>query len=380
MRQANASRADAPSNEPAGPYATPEIDHDTELVAGFYAAAAGTAEWDAAWSALCATFGATCGLFYSLSRAGAAPHIVAAHNLPFAAGPDGANGAGIIAPHPACLDRFTAPDLPPTNAMHLLGVTVALEGTALMGMTLHRTIECKRFNEADRRALAGLCRHAASAMRLEAALDNGRAAVGVIRASALDLNPHGVVICTATGSLVFANTAARTMTEAGLIALGFGRACLGGLSLAQSAKLEAMITSVASGRAGGCVRIDRSGLAPLAAIVEPLPIRMAPALSAAIPTPTRAGASRSAQALVLISLRDLGATTDAAPSHLMDLFGLTAAEAGIVPQLIAGDSAALIAQSRGVTGNTVKAQTARILAKTGAANLRALAAIIATIG
>jgi DNA-binding NarL/FixJ family response regulator len=108
----------------------------------------------------------------------------------------------------------------------------------------------------------------------------------------------------------------------------------------------------------------------LAAIVDPLPLSLA-----AVAQPAGRG-----QSLVLITLRDLSATSDSAASHLMDLFGLTAAEAGIVPQLLAGDSVSLIAQSRGVAVSTVKAQAAKVLAKTGAANLRALATMIAALG
>ncbi len=63
----------------------------------------------------------------------------------------------------------------------------------------------------------------------------------------------------------------------------------------------------------------------------------------------------------------------------MDLFGLTAAEAAIVPQLLEGDTAHLIAQSRGVSAATVRGQAARVLAKTGAANLRALATMVTAL-
>jgi DNA-binding CsgD family transcriptional regulator len=51
-----------------------------------------------------------------------------------------------------------------------------------------------------------------------------------------------------------------------------------------------------------------------------------------------------------------------------------------LPQLLAGDSAALIAQSRGVQVATIRTQAARVLAKTGASNLRALASMVAALG
>jgi DNA-binding NarL/FixJ family response regulator len=48
--------------------------------------------------------------------------------------------------------------------------------------------------------------------------------------------------------------------------------------------------------------------------------------------------------------------------------------------LLEGDSITLIAQSRGVSAATVRAQAAKLLEKTGAANLRALASMIAALG
>jgi len=82
---------------------------------------------------------------------------------------------------------------------------------------------------------------------------------------------------------------------------------------------------------------------------------------------------------VLITLRDLAATADIAACQLMELFGLTAAEAAIVPQLVEGETAHQIAQSRGVTAATVRGQMARILVKTKAANLRALATMVTVL-
>jgi DNA-binding NarL/FixJ family response regulator len=127
---------------------------------------------------------------------------------------------------------------------------------------------------------------------------------------------------------------------------------------------------VGGGRAGGTARISRHAGGPvIAATVEPLPVRLETAL-----------AGRWHRTLVMISLRDLGATADASPALLIDLFGLTAAEAGILPQLLAGDTASMIAQSRGVAVSTVKAQVSKVLAKTGAGNLRALATMISSLG
>jgi DNA-binding NarL/FixJ family response regulator len=351
---------------------------DADLIAGFYAAAAQAQDYSGPWSALCDAFKADTGLLYRQSRPTASPDILAAQNW---------SGSEQATPHawadirvpglpntaaPPSLAAFDASEQPPARALRVLRATVHLDGTALIGMGLHRADDAPAFDDADRRALDGLGRHVASALRLEAMLGAARN-TSAIRAAALDLHPHGVVVSTGMGGLVFANRAAREIAEAGGLQLGVSRACLAGLRPSEAARLERLIVSVAAGGDGGCVRIDRgAGLPLVAAIVEALPVQMADLE----PVAARRGAP---SALVQISLRDLGATTDASPSALFDLFGLTPAEAGIVPQLLAGDSASLIAQSRGVAVSTVKAQCAKILVKTGAANLRALSMMIAMI-
>ena len=360
---------------------------DADLIAGFYAAAAHAQDYSGPWSALCAAFKADTGLLYRQSRPAASPDILAAQNWPgFGRDPSAprpradihqkagnscvpmdANTAALPS-----LAAFDASEQPPARALHVLRATVQLDGTALIGMGLHRAGGTPAFDDADRRAFDGLGRHVASALRLEGMLAAARNS-GAIRAAALDLHPHGVVVCTGSGGLVFANRAGRAIAEAGGLQLGVSRACLSGLRPSEAARLERLIASVAAGRDGGSVRIDRGpGLSLVAAIVEALPIH-----PVGLPPGTGREAGRSV--LVQISLRDLGATTDASPAILMDLFGLTPAEAGIVPQLLAGDSASLIAQSRGVAVSTVKAQSAKILIKTGAANLRALSTMIAMI-
>jgi DNA-binding CsgD family transcriptional regulator len=360
-----------------------------DLIAGFYEAAAHSAGWNGAWSALCAAFDADTGLLYRQSQPSAPPLILAARNWPRQAhglpagrvvpmapchaprGAHGLDGQQSPAPRMDAPAAFDPLALPASAAFHVLRATVPLDGTALVGMGLHRPVESPRFTFADGQALDGVGRHVAAALRLETLLAAERAA-SALRGAALDLYAHGVIIARADGAVLFANTAARAIGAAGGITLG--HAGIGLCKADEAARLEALIAGVATGGQGGCMRITRrTGPALLAAMVDPLPVAM----------PEQAGVKltdaqpEGCGAMVLITLRDLAATADASPSQLMDLFGLTAAEAGIVPQLLAGDSASLIAQSRGVGMGTVKAQASRVLAKTGAANLRALSAMLA---
>jgi DNA-binding CsgD family transcriptional regulator len=348
-----------------------------DLIAGFYAAATHADRWNGALSALCAAFDADQGLLYRQSRPSGLPTVVAARNWPASAGrvtlvPPAASRAS---PAAAILDSLLPPQ---AGGRHIISATVMLDGTALVGMGLHRQVDAPHFTEADRDALDGVGQHVAAALRLEALLEAERTACA-IRSAALDQYAHGVLIATGSGTLVFANQAARAIAAAGGLVLGHGPACIGRMRPDEASKLEALITSVAGGGMGGCARITRAGMPVVAAIVEPLPAGMAdPALIAGL---RASGLDDAAgERLALISLRDLGATTDAAASYLIDLFGLTAAEAGIVPQLLAGETVSLIAQSRGVAVSTVKTQAAKVLAKTGAANLRALTTMISALG
>jgi DNA-binding CsgD family transcriptional regulator len=352
---------------------------DPDLIAGFYAAATHADRWNGALSALCAAFEADKGLLYRQSRPSGRPTVVAARNWPAATGRVVLAAPRSASPPPAILDSLLPPQ---AGARHVISATIALDGTALVGMGLHRKRDAPDFTEADRAALDGVGQHVAAALRLEALLRAERTACA-IRGAVLDQYAHGVVIATGGGALIFANQVARTIAAAGGLVLGQGPACIGRLRPDEAARLEALITSVAGGGMGGCARITRAGLPVVAAIVEPLPAGMAdPGLLAGLGGRPGAGGLDDAagERLALISLRDLGATTDASASYLMDLFGLTAAEAGIVPQLLSGDSVSQIAQSRGVAVSTVKTQAARVLAKTGAANLRALATMIAALG
>jgi DNA-binding CsgD family transcriptional regulator len=61
---------------------------------------------------------------------------------------------------------------------------------------------------------------------------------------------------------------------------------------------------------------------------------------------------------------------------LTELFELTKAEAAIVPLLLSGVTADHVANLRGVSLLTIQSQIRHILAKTGSANLRALAALV----
>jgi len=334
---------------------------DPELIAGVYDAAAHPERWNTAWAAVCYAFDAENGLLFEQDDPSAAPRILAATNWEIAA--------------PRLMGEFYRPvgaPTPPPGAGgmlyrglfgHVLTTTIPLEGAALAGLGLQRTTTRAEFAGADRAALDHVARHVAAALRLEKLLTEERHA-SAMRGAALDRFSHGAVIVASDGAILFANDPALRLAATGGLLLGDAGDGLSCDRPDEADRLAALIHRAATRGEGGSTRITRPGRhAILAATVEPLM--------------SGAGADRR---LVLVTVRDLAATSDAAQADLMGLFGLTGAEAAIVPQLLAGDSAALIAQSRGVTVATIRAQAARVLAKTGAANLRALASMIAALG
>lgn len=367
---------------------------EPDLIARIYEAAADPDLWQATWLAVCRAFSADGGMLFYQAHPASPPRVMAMtgwngsgtrqsgdvyaltdtypHASPEAAAFSSFVGQEVVTP-----TLLAAPDVyrdfgkPPLGgAYHVLCATIPLEDTARAGLGLHRPINGKAFIDADRGALEGLARHVAAALRLERLLAEERFA-SAIRGAALDQVCHGAVIVDEAGDVLFANDQAYDLAATGGLILEDAG---GGVSCTDADDAEALsrlIYATARGGAGGSVRVCRPNRQqPLAATVSRLPAALAATARGAKPD----------RRLALLTVRDLGATPDTAQAQLIDLFGLSAAEAAIVPQLLAGDSAALIAQSRGVAVATIRAQAARVLAKTGATNLRALAAMIAALG
>jgi DNA-binding NarL/FixJ family response regulator len=369
-------------------------DQDPKLIAGFYEAAAEPARWPATWGALCDAFDARSGLLFRQYNGSDAPEVMATvkaspdgprfyadhamHLDPFArtglADPGFARllGQNVIAPRD--LERseiyadFSRRHV--SGAFHFLCAKLPLEGTAIAGLGLHRPREAEAFAPADRAALAGLTSHLAAALRLERLLDEARLA-SQLRGAMLDQLQHGAAVTDGTGALLYANQAASRLSRHGGLRLPVTGMHLACENTTESATLSRLIAATAKGGPGGTVRVTRPGRRPyLAVTASALPLALADSLHG----------HDGATGLVLVSIRDLGATSDAGQAQLIELFGLTGAEAAIMPQMMAGETARQIAQSRGVAQATVRDQANRILAKTGAANLRALTAMISALG
>jgi DNA-binding CsgD family transcriptional regulator/GAF domain-containing protein len=365
---------------------------DPAVIAGLYEAAARPASWSAAWEQVRESFGAETGVLYRQTSPGTAPMVLATNHWsaeaprlyrehfgkldPVQAHATAAQGTTaflsqeVIAPAEVVRSELYNDFALPYGggAFHTLCAIIRLDGADFARVGLHRPIDGRAFDEADRSALDSLTAHIAGALRLQDLLAAERLA-SAARGAALDQFGHGAIIAAAGGAILFANTAANRLAQGGGLVLSRG-----GVSCADArdaARLAMLIDSAAQGGPGGCTRISRGPKRPvLAAAVSPLPVSLA----------AEAELHHTGRPLALITVRDLGATSDTGQAQLIELFGLTGAEAAIVPQLLAGDSISLIAQSRGVSAATVRSQAAKLLDKTGAPNLRALATMITALG
>jgi DNA-binding CsgD family transcriptional regulator len=183
-----------------------------------------------------------------------------------------------------------------------------------------------------------------------------------------------VLVLDAEMHVLVANAAAEAMAgPGGAIRLGAGppgngsgRGVARALHHGENASLAALVRATAlQGSPGGAVPLrDADGWTVAAALVSPLPRRLAEARGAI--------AGRVAgQALVLLrELKPQGAAAD--PGPLREIFGLTAAEAEVACALLGGATKETVAARRNLQVSTINTQVRAILEKTGAANLRDL--------
>jgi PAS domain-containing protein len=176
--------------------------------------------------------------------------------------------------------------------------------------------------------------------------------------AALDRLTFGVLITDGAGRVLLLNRAAEEMATAhdGLLLRG------GRLEATQSDEAAELTMCIAeavrtAGRrghqGGGSISISRpSGRRPFAALVAPLS-----------PETTFAAEHQVPAALILVA--DLDRRPDVLGRRLVELFGLTAAEACLAVALVAGKRLEDIAEERGVRMPTLRTQMRAILDKTG---------------
>lgn len=188
---------------------------------------------------------------------------------------------------------------------------------------------------------------------------------------ALDHLPFGVILVDAGGNVLFLNRSADAV-----IAAADGLTVKEGLLIAAKAddaralgKLiaEAAATGAGAGTSpGGAMALSRPSLS------TPLPVLVAP-----LRGQWSLLAERRAAAAVFVTDPERCATVSG--RQLVELFGLTPAEAQLAVALLAGKRLGRIAADRGVQLPTVRNQLRAVLAKTGTGRQAELVRLLATL-
>ena len=263
---------------------------------------------------------------------------------------------------------------------YVVGTVVPLGEAGVLPIGLHRPEGQERFGAAEKRVLEALLPHLRRALQIRhrLAVDANALAVG---GAALDALALGVLVLDGEMRVVLANAAAEGMAAGGAsggalrlaaiqgAGVGLGDTVATPVQARERAALRDLVAATAlGGGAGGALRLrDGGGEARLAALVCPLPARLA----------GRGGVGRAAgRALVLLRALGPGAALPRA-EVLRDLFALTRAEAEIARALAGGATKAAVAAARGVSETTVRSHVRALLDKTGTANLRDLERLLA---
>jgi DNA-binding CsgD family transcriptional regulator/PAS domain-containing protein len=186
--------------------------------------------------------------------------------------------------------------------------------------------------------------------------------------AALDTLRHGVLLLDDQGRLLHANAMGHAVlaTARGLDTK-FG--CLRATHPRSAARLDAALAQ-ASGQKDGipstvAVPVDTGdGAPPLALLV--------------IPFTAEADWYLPQRPSILVCVTEPAAAA-IPPGHLMDLFGLTPAEAGLANDLLAGLDLRDVAGRTGRSVNTIRAHLSRLLGKTGVHRQSALLSLLARL-
>lgn len=236
---------------------------------------------------------------------------------------------------------------------HGMFTIVENTGSRLASLSLYRDQSRTEFKDPDRELLEFLLPHIQQAVKIHSEFSKLRAEAQSITA-AFDLLSNGVIFLGANGQVLFMNSAASSIISErdGLLATRLGIHAEQQGESAQLSRLihEAISASMGKGLgAGGTVLVSRRAR-------EPLRLQISPIRNAVIETPQRISA------VVFV--------TDPArrrPQHelLRTFYRLTPAEIRVALLLVDGQSPQLIAESVGVTPNTVRTQIKSVYSKTG---------------
>ncbi|MEX0759222.1 MAG: helix-turn-helix transcriptional regulator [Tistlia sp.] len=240
----------------------------------------------------------------------------------------------------------------------IIGGQLVSTGDAKLQLALLRSTGRPHFTRRELDRAGRVVPHLARAARLGHGFLEAQHRSGVAQA-VLDSLPWAVAVVAASLKVLAANAMAAALMETGRLPLRGGR-----LSMpdpATEARLRELVGDAIrtaerrGGRGGGALALDRSDAPPCRLFVSPLP----PQAEAGLIAP------RSGDGCALIAVQQADARARPTARALMDLFGLTQAEARVALELAEGQRLGEIAERRGLSPNTLRSQVKAILAKTG---------------
>lgn len=368
----------------------------TGLIGAVYDAAAGTLSWSRFGQDLCRTLRAD-RAYLGLPRPdGTLPNLLHAgdpmddayatvyHRIdPFrtlaATAPPNARrvrrGTDILAPQDFRRSEYVADYARRRRTPHSIGAQIDGRGEHLLGLFRGSAA----FDDAELGQVEFLLPHLQRALQLRRVLAAPRAAEPGPGLAALDALPHAAMLVDASLRVAFANAAADRMTADFQSGLRIRRAgpeggcVLVATHAADAAPLRELVAATAAGGAGGGLRLrspDLIGDRPpiLAVLVSPAPARLV--------LPSGEG---TAPGLAMVVAQNLARPAPPPPQILSDLFQLSAGEAAVAIAILGGATAEHVAETRGVSLNTVRRQIQTVLRKTEAQNLRDLERIAAAL-
>jgi DNA-binding CsgD family transcriptional regulator/PAS domain-containing protein len=234
-----------------------------------------------------------------------------------------------------------------------VGGVIEVEQHVKGAIGIHRPRDTRAFEAEDKRHLALLLPHLSRAMLLQRRLQ-GLTQDNRIVLDALEKLSVGMIAVDAQATVLFANPTAERLLRAGL-GLTCRLGCLGASDPTKDGELRHLIRQAGlaalgrSSETGGVIALVRPKGRPLSLLVCPLRPH---ALTLGAPA-----------ALLFFSDPDAGPSTST--QALIELYGLTPAEARLMAALVDGERLEDYADRQGISVNTARTQSKQIFAKTG---------------